>query len=97
MIAAAVCAYVRACEIRRSVAWQPETYKFFSHRLLGQHGGALNAALPDSIASGTGSGVAMAAAAGLADIGLGVDHLSGPRVGLCVTLQQLGGRSIVNL
>ena len=51
------------------------------YRLLGRTGAATNPALPESIASGTGSGVAMAAAAGLADVGIGLDHLSGPRVG----------------
>ena len=62
------------------------------YRLLGQAGAATNPALPESIASGTGSGVAMAAAAGLADVGIGIDHLSGPRVGFCSTMSVLTGR-----
>ena len=56
------------------------------HRLLGQAGAAINPALPESNASGNDSGVAMAAAAGLADVGIGIDHLSGPRVhASCIT------------
>ena len=53
---------------------------YFSCRLLERESAATNPALPECIASGTGSGVAMAAAAGLADVGIGMDHLIGPRV-----------------
>ena len=59
------------------------------YRLLGNAGAAANPALPESVASGTGSGVAMAAAAGLADVGIGIDHLSGPRVGASASISSL--------
>ncbi len=49
-------------------------------RLLGLEGSAFNPGLPESIASGTASGVALAVAADAATIGLGIDHLSGIRV-----------------
>ncbi|CAL8462898.1 g2432 [Coccomyxa elongata] len=48
--------------------------------LLGQEGSAFNPGSPESIASGTASGVALAVAADAATIGLGIDHLSGIRV-----------------
>ncbi|BDA48105.1 Amidase 1 [Coccomyxa sp. Obi] len=48
--------------------------------LLGQEGSAFNPGAPESIASGTASGVALAVAADAATIGLGIDHLSGIRV-----------------
>lgn len=73
-----------ACELPllfvvSSDLWRP-LESFFSCRLLERESAATNPALPESIASGTGSGVAMAAAAGLADVGIGMDHLIGPRV-----------------
>lgn len=49
-------------------------------RLLGQEGAAQNLALPESVASGTASGVALAVAADAATIGIGIDHLAGVRV-----------------
>ena len=43
----------------------------------GQSGATVNPTLPDCPASGTGAGIATAVAAGLADCGLGVDHVAG--------------------
>lgn len=52
-------------------------------RLLGREGAAYNPSVPECTASGTGSGVALAAAAGWADVGFGIDHLVGSRVRCC--------------
>ena len=47
---------------------------------MGREGAAQYPGLPQCLASGTGSGAAMAVAAGLADVGLATDHLAGIRV-----------------
>ncbi len=55
-------------------------------RLLGREGAALNIESPESIASGTASGAALAVAADSATIGIGIDHLSGVRVSCSLVL-----------
>ena len=47
----------------------------------GQEGSTSNPVVQDCHASGTGAGVATAVAAGLADFGIGVDHVAGLKVG----------------
>lgn len=52
-------------------------------RLQSQKSSTFSAVMPDSAATGTGAGIAAAVAAGLADCGLGVDHMTGLKVRFC--------------
>ena len=49
-------------------------------RLQAREGATSNPRVADCPASGTGAGVATAVAAGLADVGLGLDHVAGLKV-----------------
>ena len=59
-----------------------------SNRLQAVSGVTANPEVPDCPASGTGAGIATAVAAGLADCGLGLDHVAGLKVGLWVIAGQ---------